>query len=43
MNLSPLFPLVRARHGYVGCTRSDDKTSKTGGLYDQARVARILY
>jgi CheY-like chemotaxis protein len=35
--------LCAARQGYVEWGPSDDKTSKTGGLYDPARVARILY
>jgi len=43
MNLWRVFAVVRARQGSVGCTGSDDKTSQTGGLYDPALVARILY
>jgi len=43
MNLWRVFAVVRARQGSVGCPGSDDKTSQTGGLYDPALVARILY
>ena len=34
---------MRARQGTVGCPELDDKTGKTGGLYDPASVAWILY